>query len=78
MWRGFVAGAFADPTKRDKVFDMFCGTVDKVPDDNTIEDTGDAPTKVTAESFKRMTQEQKKKLYEDIIRQVKGRSYESK
>lgn len=76
LWKGFMAAALTKPESRDDLFDLFMGTTDENNDSSQGEIR---VNKLTAEKFKELSSEQKRKLYDDIVSKIRAsRQHESK
>lgn len=71
-----MAAALARPDARDSLFDIFMGTTNE----NNVSPQGEIRVnKLTAEKFKELSSEQKRKLYDDIVSKIRAsRQHESK
>ena len=71
LWKGFMAGGLAKPESRQDLFDIFIGMFTKDEPDSAIEDGQVNVKKLTVDTFNKLTPEQKRKLYDDIISSIK-------
>ena len=71
LWKGFIAGGLARPEARQDLFDTFIGLFSHTVPDSAIEDGKVNIKKINIDTFNKLTQEQKRKLYDDIISSLK-------
>ena len=71
LWKGFMAGGLAKPESRQDLFDIFIGMFVKDEPDSAIENGQVNVKKLTVDTFNKLTPEQKRKLYDDIISSIK-------
>ena len=71
LWKGFLAGGFAKPEARQSLFDIFIGMYTSTDPGSAMEDGKVNIKKLTVDTFNKLTPEQKRKLYDDIMSQIK-------